>query len=370
MVFFLAKSGFLVEQIVVSSVNELREQAIEIYEREGTQTFIIFGTDSELNELSKLSFSPDQRKSILPAQNSLGMRILGSKVGLYEHLKQFDIPHPRTEIARNSAELTEISNELSFPIFIKADIGSGGKTVKRFSSQKQLQEESIDQNWFPIVVQEEVKSKEVSVEAAYFKGQLLFWIYSEVLETESEFAASITRKYLEPEDKKFVEILTKLGKSAGLHGFVNSSFLIGRGNEYLLIEADVRPNAWHHLYFQFGIDLHSLVDHARQGENVITQFPKNFPTEGLKIGNKTRHIFKALAAKKFFRILLIAVDSSFFHKKNWAKTADSDQIQVLVLIKILTYAFAVICLKVFPRKLKNGLRKNQFSARILGKLLS
>jgi len=190
------------------------------------------------------------------------------------------------------------------------------------------------------------------------------------LETEDTYASSITRKYKDPENKEFVEILTKLGKSAALHGFVNSSILIGPEGEYLLFEADIRPNAWHHLYYQFGIDLHELVVRASQEEKIIAQYPKNLPSSGLILKNKTRHLLKALAGKKFFSIFLISLDSSFIHKKHWAQTADSDQIQFLVFIKFLTYAFAVICFRAFPDRLRHRLRKNQLSARILGKLLS
>jgi hypothetical protein len=367
---FLDKSGFCVEKVIVSNIDELKEKAIEIYEINKEETFIVFRTDIELYELSRSKLTPDQRKFILPARNSDGVNILGSKVGLYKHLKHFDIPHPRTEIAVDSEELNQLSKAFDFPIFIKADVGAGGQSVERFTSLGQLQKKGINQSWFPVAIQQEISSKEVSVEAAYFNGQLLFWAYSEIVETEARFAPSMTRKYLNPEDRKFIKILTELGASASLHGFVNGTFLIGPENEYLLIEADIRPNAWHHLYYQFGIDIYGLANLASQGKTVIPQYPRDLPKSGLIIKHKARHIFKAVNDRKYFRILLIGLDSSFFHKKNWAITADSDQLQIIVFTKVMAYMFAVICVRALPSNLRLWLRENQFTARFVGKLLS
>jgi hypothetical protein len=128
MAYFLTKSGFDVELIIVSNIDLLREKAIEVYNRDRLETFIVFGTDSELYELSRLSFSPDQRKHILPAQNADATRIVGSKVGLYEYLKQLGIPHPRTEIVLDLVGLTQISSHLNFPIFVKADVNISSTT--------------------------------------------------------------------------------------------------------------------------------------------------------------------------------------------------------------------------------------------------
>jgi hypothetical protein len=71
MAYFLTKSGFDVELIIVSNIDLPREKAIEVYNRDRLETFIVFGTNSELYELSRLSFSPDQRKYILPARSQI-----------------------------------------------------------------------------------------------------------------------------------------------------------------------------------------------------------------------------------------------------------------------------------------------------------
>ena len=71
---------------------------------------------------------------------------------------------------------------------------------------------------------------------------MLQYVCSEVL--EDNYGPSSKRRYF-PNDERIGKIITAMGNSAGLHGFVNMSLMQDASTQaYYLFEADPRPNKW------------------------------------------------------------------------------------------------------------------------------
>ena len=99
----------------------------------------------------------------------------------------------------------------------------------------------------------------IFVDAFYFEGKLIWWIFSLPKLEQTKNGPSISRLYLAPQDRSFAQILIKLGAFGNISGFVNASFFADPiSGRTLIFEFDTRPNMWHFCYGFFGVDFARL----------------------------------------------------------------------------------------------------------------
>ncbi len=192
-------------------------------------------------------------------------------------------------------------------------------------------------------MQEAINSPMISIEAYYSNGQLVAWMYSEELGSISKFGPNYSRRYLNPENQSFVPTLQSLGLHAGLHGFVNCGLLRDTTGNYLLFEADLRPNAWHYLFQHFGIDLKSVMESAAEGNKVEPLFPVSIPTEGIELRLRSREILLAMATKDFPRFIQVALQLRRVDRGRWVTSAPASSGPLIAAAKlILMFALKAI----------------------------
>jgi hypothetical protein len=104
-------------------------------------------------------------------------------------------------------------------------------------------------------VQQKITGVEIHLDAQFFAGKLLGWTYSKVLQVSSRFGPSTDRLYVNPPSLDFVAELDALANAADLHSFANVTLIwVESESCHYLIEADLRPNAWHQFGQLLGVD--------------------------------------------------------------------------------------------------------------------
>ena len=245
----------------------------------------------------------DQKVHALPIKEAQGMCLIGSKIGLAEMALREGLPFPKTAIAKSWEDLMAALDEFGPPVFVKADRGAGGDRVLFSNGAIEGLRARISADWFPVIVQEALDGETVSVEAIFNSGVLRGWTYSVFLEATSKFGPSSRRRYINPPKLDFEQTLIQLGKRAGLHGPVNTTWIWQTSNRtHILLEADTRPSAWHQFLPRFGFQPSFL---SEVGADISRQSP--LADGGVEIGlypTELRHAIFNGQPLKVFRWLL------------------------------------------------------------------
>jgi hypothetical protein len=222
------------------------------------------------------------KAKILPAGNAEARSILGSKQGQLALFEACEVPYPTSYLLSLDSTEPDLSNLDS--LLVKGDRHGGGRFVRQFPKAEDLKVAEIPRDWFPILIQEKLAGTLISVEALYSKGELVFWLYSEVNTDAYEFGPSISRRFLEPSGRDFVPHLQRLGKKGALSGAFNIGLVRNdETNTHRFFEFDARPNIWHHLFRTFKLDLASALTgktdiplHPKLAESILFYEPQRF----------------------------------------------------------------------------------------------
>lgn len=206
--------------------------------------------------IARSDLDPKVKARVLPARTPAGMRILGSKTGLAIAVADLDAPQPDFAIVDEPAQLDAAMTHMQRqgPLLVKGERGGGGERLLAYSEDDPVRSQP-PHNWYPLLVQQRIEGTEIGVDALFGDDRLLAWTYSEPDVHESLFGRSLERRFVDPPTSDFVETLHHLAHSLGLRGFANCTFIRRRTDgRHLLVELDMRPNAWHQFGPALGVD--------------------------------------------------------------------------------------------------------------------
>lgn len=298
----LSKSRF------VSEFVELNEETVDVSTLQISQELadflegnrfdlIAISDDSIALGIAKSSLALGTKLRSLPVRKEQGLKLIGSKSGLIELAESIDLKIPKSMIATTPSELKGIAETLGPDFIYKGEFSGGGNQVRLMSSNHPKVEVFPPKIWYPLVAQEIVQGDLINVDAFFLDGKLKAWCYSKTVKMTTKFGPSSRRKYLNPPSLDFLVTLDSLGIETGLNGFLNSSWIIEKGDTvHRLIEADPRPNAWHQFFPLLGISFEDvLVSHDSN-----QQFrQKLLPESGLTFSLYPREL---LAGLRTFRL--------------------------------------------------------------------
>jgi len=258
---------------------------------------IAISDDSIALGIAKSSLTLGTKLRSLPVRKAQGLKLIGSKSGLIELAESIDIKIPHSMIATSPSELVRIAETLGPDFIYKGEFSGGGNQVRLMSSNHPHPDVFPPKSWYPLVAQEIVKGDLINVDAFFLDGKLKAWSYSKTLNMINKFGPSSRRAYLNPLALDFLETLDSLGLETGLNGFLNSSWILKKGDKsHVLIEADPRPNSWHQFFPLLGISFNDVLS-SRDSNKQFRQ--KLLPESGLTFSLYPREL---LAGLKTFRI--------------------------------------------------------------------
>ena len=363
----LNQSGLDAQIIKCRDLEEIKEKALELIAQDKYNWFV-FGDDEDMYQISRMGLTQEQQCAIFPTKNESGLGLLGSKAGLTKFCIEHAISHPESVVVDTPDELQTLLSSFTYPIFIKGDRGGGGATVFNLVTPSDFDSVNLSERDFPVIVQEAIKSPAISIEAFYSHGQLVAWMYSEELGSISKFGPNYSRRYLNPKNQSFIPTLQSLGHHAGLHGFVNCGLLRDTEGNYLLFEADLRPNAWHYLFKHFGIDLKSVMELAAEGNKVNPLFPISIPAEGIEIRLRSREILLAMATKDFRRYMQVALQLRRVDRKSWVTGAPTSS-GPMATTKLILMFFLKAIFDQMPARFISWAKSRRLTGRIVWRLL-
>jgi len=364
----LNQTGFDAQIIKCRDVEEIKEKALELNAQD-KENWLIFSDDEDMYQISRMGLTQEQQCAIFPTKNESGLGLLGSKAGLTKFCVEHGISHPDSVVVETPEELQALLSSFTYPLFIKGDRGGGGATVFNLVTPSDFDLVNLAERDFPVIVQEAINSPMISIEAFYSHGQLVAWMFSEELGSISKFGPNYSRRYLNPKNRFFIPTLQSLGHHAGLHGFVNCGLLRDTTGNYLLFEADMRPNAWHYLFQYFGIDLKSVMESAPEGNIVDPLFPISIPEEGIEIRLRSREILLAMATKDFPRFMQVALQLRKVDRGRWVTGAPASSGRIITAAKLIVMFALKAIFDQMPGRFISWAKSRRLTGRIVWRLL-
>ena len=364
----LNQTGFDAQIIKCKNIEEIKAKALELYAQE-KDNWVVFSDDEDMYQISRMGLTQDEQCAIFPTKNGSGLGLLGSKAGLTKFCLKHGISHPESVVVDTPEELQNLISSFTYPLFIKGDRGGGGATVFNLVTPSNFDSVILTERDFPVIVQEAINSPMISIEAFYSHGQLVAWMYSEELGSISKYGPNYSRRYLNPENQSFIPTLQSLGHHAGLHGFVNCGLLRDTTGNYLLFEADMRPNAWHYLFNHFGIDLKSVMDSAAAGNKVEPLFPISIPAEGIELRLRSREILLAMTTKDFRRYMQVALRLREVDRGPWVTGAPASSGPMIAAAKLILMFVLKAIFDQMPARFISWAKAHRLTGRIVWRLL-
>lgn len=210
----------------------------------GDYAWIIPGDDIIIRLLNQKISSVELFEKVMPVTKIENRAVLGSKAGLSELCRQYNIKTPRYLVYDDTQTIESIAAYMGFPMMIKEDESEGGFGVFRCDNVTELAEifNKITKRK-NLVFQQLIDGTDVNTDALFRNGRLLVYSHSLRMKTMGAFGISTQRTFYR--NDVLDNILMKLGETFGLSGFGNIVFIKDKhtGDHYL-IEIDMRPNSW------------------------------------------------------------------------------------------------------------------------------
>lgn len=331
-----------------------------------TGTFL-WCSDEIMRTVASSSASNELKKKILPFKNHEFYKMFDSKVGQDWVFKSLKIETPRSYTVESSVEKSAqfICSE-SNKVMIKRDSSGGGAFIRALEPYRSVSTNSIPENWFPILIQDFVFGKTVSVEAFFRDGELKLWLYSFFEKETSKFGPSVVRQYVIPLNLDFLEPLIKLGRCGLITGFINATFILNSENDkHLIIEFDARPNAWHQAFCNFDVPFKNLWDSPVNQVNYMNNLQKTKLYEPYRLFNyflSRLNIFGALLVisghefKKYGSPVL----SDFYSSRNRKSHLFRVSLIALMPFRNVMLKVGVVIKRKLPRKVTSWIDKSAF----------
>ncbi len=281
------------------------------------------GSDGLAAAIAQSDLPVDIKLRLLPTRGVDGLALMGSKVGLAETMVSAGLDKPKTVVIEKPHLLAPVLRSSSLPVMVKANIGRGGTGVVRLTS---AEDADIPETWFPVVVQDFIAGRTISVEALFMDGRLLGWLYSEALAYSAPNGPSSIRRFVDPPSRDFETLLNRVGAKAKLEGFFNCSLMWNESKgSHFLFEVDPRPNAWFQFGPQLGVDWAALM----RGEDV--PHSPVLPHRGTVIHLYPRSVSSAWRRNQPWRVLpwVLRVPGTYA-ARNWRDSSVNERERMLV----------------------------------------
>jgi len=355
-----AKATELYKFIPLGSHNECSEFSKELLANEALldslDGWIIFGDDAVLYEVANSSLPIERKLQILPINNAEALSFVGSKKGFAEISAKYDWKVPKSVVCASLEFLDSAAEKIGYPIYIKADQGSGGAQVREVLNSDELHSEEYPQSWIPLVVQQSVVGTECGLGLFYWHGELRFIDFADQLMSMDKLGPTYKRRVFIPEYCDALDSLREMGQVLGIHGFVNGSTIFNSQlNTYSIFEMDLRPNAWHFLFHKLGYSLEDLTKEE--------SFPGEFPLQPVlhsgfvRIHIISRHIGQLLNKRAWLQFWKLAL-SSFTKKPN------EILIDPIPFYRYIVIFLAKISSIALPAHVLTAFRKNGFAYKV------
>lgn len=238
-------------------------------DRRNAYDWIIVGDDDTLIALRDHPHLTEAEKARLaPVVSAEHLGHLGSKAAQAAELERAGVPVPGHIVVSDLAEAVEAAQQLGWPVFLKADAGSGGRGVAKCSSPMELR-----QQWDLLIrspaladrrrdgsvaalVQRAVEGTMLDLSGVFFEGQLIHFTNALGNEMPGRIGMSTVRHY-RPSLSGNPDVTAELravGQTMGIDGFANISAIEARDGTRWYFEVDLRPTIWAPYGAEFGDD--------------------------------------------------------------------------------------------------------------------
>lgn len=322
--------------------------------------WIIFGDDAVLYEVANSSLSIERKLQILPVNTVEALSFVGSKKGFAEISAKYNWKVPKSVVCDSPEILIAVAEDIGYPLFIKADRGSGGAQVKKIMNLTELRSEELPQSWFPVVVQESIEGTECGLGLFYWHGELRFIDFADETLSMEKFGPTYKRRIFIPQSFDALDSLHEMGRVLGLHGFVNgSSMFDSHHNSYWVFEMDLRPNAWHFLFNKLGYSLEDLT----KEESFPGEFPLQpvLPSGFVYVHSISRHIGQLLNQRAWGQFWKLALSSR-------TKKSNDILIDEITFSRYVVIFLAKIASIALPARALTAFRKSGFAYKVYRRL--
>ena len=253
----------------------------------------VCGDDDILRMIANSDLDDVDKLSLLPIADVRHLRVLGSKMRMAEVMRGAGVDQPRFEIIDGAVVVGAVSR-IGLPVLAKVDDGGGGAGVVVLHTDEEARRFSMSSVGKMILVEELVSGELISIEALYLNGTLCAMPASRTLETMTPFGVSVVREFKAANDVRLIDDLCSLGRSMGVHGFVNVSAIRRPVGSHCIFEFDMRPNSWHAYSDVIGVDLVSVLT-ALASDSPLPKTPVQVPEDQrVRIRNLTRTLRSGL----------------------------------------------------------------------------
>lgn len=259
--------------------------------------WIIPGDDIIIRQLNNKITSPDLFRKVMPVTKIENRALLGSKAGLSDLCKQYNIQTPKYLVHDDTQTAESIAQYMGFPMMIKEDESEGGFGVYRCDSTQELTEMlSKIANKKNLVFQQLIDGEDVNTDALFKDGHLIVYSHSLRMKTIGAYGISTQRVFLQNSDTD--KILSRLGSILGLNGFSNIVFIKDNvTQEYYLIEIDMRPNSWMYYGRFAGNDFSEAIRKIIAGDRTHLQPHKKDANRKIIITLYKKDIYRCITHK-------------------------------------------------------------------------
>ncbi len=234
---------------------------------------------------------------LLPLSKIENRELLGSKAGFSNMCKKYNIETPKYLVYEAGMTTKEIITYMGFPFMIKADKSEAGYGVYLCRNEDEfIVEFNKVENKVHTVFQQYIQGYNVNMETLYKNGELIVHSYSRLLKIYGKFGYSTKRLFYQ--NKEILSEVQKIGKSFGINGFANVSFMYSvPEKKHYLIEVDIRPNTWMYYGHITGNDFVEGVKKIMCGDYTYLQPAKEYDDKKVIISLYKKDLHRCIVEK-------------------------------------------------------------------------
>ena len=281
-----------------------REQLSSIAREVGPGDWVILGTDDDIYEASDLAQDDPDVTSLLPGKHHRSA--LGGKAEMAGTLDHLGIQQPRWTAAHSRADVRAAAAMVGGWAMVKTVRGAGGRGVWRVDAAVEPREIS---GAGPYLVQEWIEGVTTSIDIVVVNGRVALAPYSEMVEVSRSYGVSLVRRYTAMADERLSADLDRLAAGLGGTWLANLTAMRQPDGTHVLVEVDMRPNAWHSYLDRLGFPMPRVLEAIRGGGEVPHQAPSLTPQ--VRVVNVNRVLKAAIAGSPRQARHLLAPNASW-----------------------------------------------------------
>jgi glutathione synthase/RimK-type ligase-like ATP-grasp enzyme len=234
--------------------------------------FVILGDDPLLERIARL----DGASHLLPCSSNSDLA--WSKHAFAKLCADEDLPSPATCAVRTAEEARAAATRIGYPLIFKSTTGFAGSGVHRCNDAAQLDRHlghlDGEQPW---LVQRFVEGPVGTVDTLFWQGRPVAWTSALVTSTcNGPFSSSTSRRFHRLAGLD--QLLHRIGRRSGLHGFAGLDFILRHDGTPALLEMNCRPTIGHSLGAGAGVDFGRVLAGLLTGQ--LEESPSQQPDDG------------------------------------------------------------------------------------------